>query len=63
MENLVTDQLEGTGSEFFIKSDEEAKPFEEEFWKELRRIEKDNNIGVLGFRDFVFPNVILLIYV
>ena len=38
------------------KTDEEAKLFEEEFWKELKRTEEDNNTKVLDFKRFVFPN-------
>ncbi len=40
------------------KSDEEAKIFEITFWKELERMEKDNDIKELDFTGFVFPNQI-----
>lgn len=40
------------------KSDDEAKIFEIEFWKELDRMEKDEDIKELDFNRFIFPNEI-----
>jgi uncharacterized protein YjbI with pentapeptide repeats len=40
------------------KSDEEDKLFEEDFWKELKRMEEDDDIPVLDFTGFVFPDSI-----
>ncbi len=40
------------------KSDEEAKIFETEFWKELERMEKDDDIRDLDFTRFIFPGQI-----
>ena len=37
------------------KSDEEVKIFEIEFWKELKRMEKDKDIRELDFTRFIFP--------
>lgn len=40
------------------KSDEEAKIFEIVFWEELNKMEKDNDIKELDFKDFIFNNSI-----
>lgn len=37
------------------KSDEYAKIFEIEFWKELERMEGDEDIRRLDFSSFIFP--------
>lgn len=40
------------------KSYEETKIFEREFWQELERMEKDNDIKELDFTRFIFPEEI-----